>query len=249
MGNKLYDLINGVEVIQQQIKKNDFEQKKLEKEKELKKREIDKLYGAKIMEKKTDSNENFKKYLEISNILDKYSSFDVNIIGPVLADLMTKIEGKKYIFYNLEYNGIFNRNVVDYKKKAVFISKESERKELEAACVIKPEALFSDYKQYCLLDSYNDYGENIVTVYKCYNKSNLVGDLCLKIELEFPYLDFQKSYVKDFIDYIIDIKIKNDIKDISKEELELFLAEFLKNYEVCDNPLPKKKKKVKNIDK
>lgn len=254
MGKSINRLISEINFIQKQITQNDHEKRKLEKEKEIKKRKIDELYESRIIEKINNSKAEFSKYLEISNIFYKYSSFDVNILGPVLADLMTKIENEKYSYYTLEYSykedvGIWDHNIVDCKNTAVFIVKESESKDLFNTCYLTNNGIPNEYKHCCLSNSINEYKENYIYVYKGYNKINLVDDICLKIQLSFPYLNYQKPYVKEFIDYVINIRIKNKLKEITEEDLTLYLDEFIKNYEMQKESSQKAKKKVKKIDK
>lgn len=254
MENNLYNLINEVNFIQKKINKNDYEKIKLEKEKETKKKKIDELYESTITEKIDNSKAEFNKYLEISNILYDYSSFDVNILGPVLADLMSEMESEKYSYYTLEYSykedvGVFDHNIVDYKDTAAFISKDVESKNLFNVCYVSTNGIPNEYKHCCLLESVKVYEENNICIYKCHNKRNLTDDLCLKVDLAFSFLSYQKTYVKQFIDYVIDIRIKNKIKKINREELNLYLDEFIKNYEIQNNSSQKTKKKVKKIDK
>lgn len=256
MKKTLSDLIEEVSFLQKQMNQNDFDRKKLEKEKEDKKIKIDELYKSKIIEKINNSKAEYKQYLEISNIILKYSSFDINILGPILADLMTKIENEKYSYYTLEYSykedvGIWDHNTVDCEEKAAVISKESERANLEIACLIKDDydSFPYEYKHCCLLDSINNSGKNYIYIYEGHNERNLNDEICLEVKLAFPFLNYQKPYVKDFIDYVIDIRIKNELKEISHEQLEEFLNEFLKNYEAQKDSSQKSKKKVKKIDK
>lgn len=271
MGNKSISFVEEVEGIKNQINKIDFQRNSLKNEKKEKKRkiadfykpildekkekekEIDVYYEHKIEEKSNDIQLKYEEYFEIINEIAKFSVFNVFYLGPILADLMTKLEGEKFSFYTMKYSyekdfGIWDHNIETVKDTAAVISKDCDREKLEFYGLNSDLGVFTDYyKENCLFDSVlcEEYPEYI----KVYESVGMRFIHNSKLKIMFPFLEYQKPYVKDFIDYVIDIRIKHQIEKISKEQLEEFLNEFLKNYEMPNNTSQKTKKKVKKIDK
>ena len=185
--------------------------------------------------KQADLDKIIEKY---NNILEVYSTFDIDSIGKAIAFIVSSIEEKDYIFqraihdtflwHSYVNDGGYERN---NNKICIVIEKALKRdiysdKNLMNNCIkklIKEEkAILLDESSYTRYDNYK------VTFYNSITSINKNIDLS-----SFPY-------IKDFIDYVVQYRFDNNLINIDFQELNYL------SYDFINNKMGKKKKRNKD---
>lgn len=160
------------------------------------------------------------------NLLEKYSTFDSELIGSVIEKLITLFEGEEYSCQEAnhetyEYKStVFGSESFKVNKKILMIVKGSQKQEYyhdynEQDNEIN--RLMSNEQAFILAESKYNYSKNITfyTVYEGKLKS---------------LIDFNKfSYVKDFIDLVVEYRFKNNLDKVSEKELLSLMSELVLN--------------------
>jgi len=135
---------------------------------------------------------------ELCKIIEKYSKFDLRVIGPVLADIASVFEGKKYVFSE-------TKNC----DGCAFLAPESNTDHLKGNIILKSKMNSESEKQKYMLKFYSTYDRD---------------DVCPNISYG-TYGEF--DYLREYIDRVIQYKSENEVDTISQEELETLKWDFL----------------------
>ncbi len=162
-----------------------------------------------------------EKCYKTAEIIEKYSSFQSSTIGQVFAELIGIYKQKKYISYT-EYAKLCYTNYL-----------------LDSILIIMPEEKRSFYTWI------HDDDDKIVSFKKTkddktitvYTKEDSLLSMRPNIKYNIVYNDDIDNpsnllFIKEFIDYVINYRIENEIDDISLEELEKLKDEFINNHQV-----------------
>lgn len=210
--NNLYDV---------ERKTNDLNN---EKNNEIRK-EIDKLekkYNSINEENLLEIKTRKAKLENVKIQIDKYSTFNKNMIGKILSKLMTIIEGKEYVFINAKHKTferectVFGSEIFETEK---FIDLIIEKKYSSDYYIDFDETKNSVnnlvLKNRGILLNSSDYH---ISKMKFYNvRNNMYSTIDYKLF----------TYVKEYIDLIIDYRYKNEIEIVDKELLLKLLYEFV----------------------
>lgn len=197
--NNKYMLLEQIksEKINERNKKIDYYVSKIKKE------YIDKL--EKIEEKLNHT----KKETEIfNNLLKKYSTFNLDIIGNAIKDLMNLVENDEYVYLEID------RNLDKFKKFVQFDKNKITN------IIINKEKInnLNEWYEDSLVLSKNDiknYNKNITfyTFFLNYIRCNI---------------DYDKfGYIKDFIDNIIEYRFNNNLIEFTEKDMLLFMKDYV----------------------
>lgn len=206
-----------------QQKKEELELKQNQKLKELEETLREKYRSSKelITKEMKRLNKGVETY---SQKIKTFSTFPISMIGEIFADLLTTYEGEPYCFQKTKYrtkiikNCIFDRVEVDVIKNIAMMIKKED---------MEPEYHYSFHNP--ALFAHN--GE-IIVLDECEKEDTLGDEICfyefnsstnqLSSHVRFGRFD----YVKEFIDFVIDFRIKNNRLDIDVEEMQGLLKQF-----------------------
>lgn len=209
------------EICQQKQEKLDLNQ--IQKLKELEETLREKYRSSKelIAKEMNRLNKGVETY---SQKIKTFSTFPISMIGEIFADLLTTYEGEPYCLQKTKYrtkkieNCVFDRVEVDVIKNIAMIIKEED---------MEPEYRYSFHNP--ALFAHN--GE-IIVLDECEKEDTLGDEICfyefnsstnqLSSHVRFGRFD----YVKEFIDFVIDFRIKNNQLDIDVEEMQGLLKQF-----------------------
>ena len=251
----LCSIINNIKSTYNSI---DEERNRLLKEKEKLILNLENQYQCKIKSldsKQSDINETIKKYKQI---LQTYSTFDIDSIGEIIAFIISSVENEEYIFQeiiafiissveNEEY--IFQRAIHATYLWHNYVGYDGEyEKNNNKICIIIKKGLRQDcyldknlmsncikkimkQERVILLDESSSCYDNYkVTFYNSIINTNNNIDLS-----SFPY-------IKDFIDYVIQYRYENNLIKIDSRRLNYLAISFI------EDRIEKKKQLIKNTD-
>ena len=218
----------------------DEERNRLLKEKEKLILNLENQYQYKIKSldsKQSDINETIKKY---NQILQTYSTFDIDSIGEIIAFIISSVENEEYIFQRAIHATYLWHNYVGYdgeyeknNNKICIIIKKNLRqdcyldKNLMSNCIKK---IMKQERVILLDESSSRYDNYKVTFYNSIINTNNNIDLS-----SFPY-------IKDFIDYVIQYRYENNLIKIDFRQLNYLAISFI------EDRIEKKKQLIKNTD-
>lgn len=224
-------LLETLKSMQNQHLQNQEEEKKtyeeMDKEIEEAKNKIKLSYQNKITLLK-DNNSNLKKEMEnTKKLLEKYSTFNSGMIGNVLAKLVSLVEGEDYSYNEAIHN--------TYKFECTVFGMDSSKVQNKLLMIVK-----DNYKK----NYYDDYDENSNEIFKLVKAGNsfvllenedyfdkkmksitfyTFKDGILKFLIELNKF----SYIKEYIDLVLEYRFKNMIDNISEKELLGLMSKFI----------------------
>ena len=167
-----------------------------------------------------------QKIDEYCKKVEEYSTFDDQVIGEVLSSIISAFEGKVYFYQDACYYTsqteyyFFEKREFDVCKQVKIVVAESDRHTQydDQSLGLRSINRLADRSLVLVLDEDIDPLSDKITFYQ----SNPVNhNLIQKV-------NFGKfSYVKDFIDYVISYLMKNNLKEINKEQLDKIKVNFL----------------------
>ena len=233
----LFSIINN---IKSTYNSTDEERNRLLKEKEKLILNLENQYQYKIKSldsKQSDINETIKKY---NQILQTYSTFDIDSIGEIIAFIISSVENEEYIFQRAFHATYLWHNYVGYdgeyeknnNKICIIIKKDLRQdcyldKNLMSNCIKK---IMKQERVILLDESSSRYDNYKVTFYNSIIITNNNIDLS-----SFPY-------IKDFIDYVIQYRYENNLIKIDFRQLNYLAISFI------EDRIEKKKQLIKNTD-
>lgn len=202
------------------------------------KRLIEEKYLTLELKSLDELNKNVDELCNYSKLIEEYSTM-YNGIFDILLELISIYEGEPYVLEKLNYhknNSLPSEvwNVFMIMSKSTFQNIKNPRyvKEgyyyhlLKSGLAIK---VIEDWSQYDLPDK--------ISFYKTDNMSRII-----------PQINFNKfPYVNQFIDYVINYRLENNIKHLSKIVMYKLKDEFiLLNFDnICNNYKMKEEQKLK----
>lgn len=166
----------------------------------------------------------YKVIDDLCKTVEKYSFFDVDRIGKILSQLITIFEGEKFIYQSTNLYPNIKRDQVDSCINGKYTN------------VIVLNSLSKPYYNERYLNSLVKNGNAIVLFkgehprFKKYDIKFYQANLDTTHRIN-QCIGFGKlAYVKDFIDYVINFKIENNIEDISFEQLDKLKDTFICMY-------------------
>ena len=185
-------------------------------------------------------NKNNNEILNNKKTIQKYSTFNLNIIGKIIAKLISTIELEEYVFticthdtYYFEI-GPYGKDsfpttnecflvVLKGNKSNYYRDRDDSHDEISSLCFKK--------KAYLL-----------------YEGEKNVDKAILPLETINPN---RIDYVDEFLNELVDYKIDNEIENISKDKLEILLNKFLykKSKLILDNKERKRLEEQKELER
>ena len=171
--------------------------------------------------KKTLLNHYQDIYYQKIKIINKYTNFDMRILGPILASIVSVFEGHLFVYQDLMIQAKPNeKNYVNY---LAIVDEKYVGGDLQD--LISNNLAYPIYKNYMLLlrgtptKSVCDYEINFYSI----RNDNIQGEENISYILNTE----QIPYLKEFIDYVIDYRFKNNILNIKEEDLLNLRKEFI----------------------
>lgn len=163
----------------------------------------------------------YKKYLEerdnIKKNIHKSATFDINIIGPYIAKLISVFENKNFKFEE----GIVNAKDIEFYEQYLYY----KDKVYMCAIITNSSLKYLNEKDIHIYkyDSIKEYlNSDDILIYFAYSKKDLVE----MYDENFKYIfDNKYPYVKEFIDILIYIKYVNGF--ITEEQINQELNDFI----------------------
>lgn len=179
--------------------------------------EINEKYHQKeaLLDKKLkECNEAIQEHYKL---IEKYSIFDEQEISKIFQELITIFEGEDYI---RQTNTVCSSQYsYRYNYANIIINKD----EANDSLVYSKEDLNILAKQ----------GKALIIKYNSSKKENSsikFYELNKKGDLKQLFKFGKFKYLKDFIDLVISYRIDNDIENISEDELQLLMKEFISTH-------------------
>ena len=203
---------------------------KRESEYRIAKEQIDRKYAKTIEENNITLKDAQEQLYIFDGKVDEYSSFNALEFGDILADLVTIMEGEKYIYQEaVHHTRILKPNRLTREKGLIdasfnirMITKDKVKTQVYYSSrdyVDSPIQELLENGSAILLEDTEKPRETMIKFYK--SQSGKVKSLA-------NYGKF--DYVKEYIDGVINYKYQNNNWDITQEELLLLLSEFIKAY-------------------
>lgn len=179
-----------------------------------------------LQEQTIDVTREINKEKIEEELLIKYSTFDLEILGKCLEHLVSIFEGENFLYTEAIYNSKITKHGVtdsweeDFKTRVKMIVKESKiinnyKNSSHSNSVIDKlindgNAIILEEKDYFLMDS------DIITIYSL-KDNQLISNI--------NFNDFH--YVKEFIDNIIQLKIQHNKINFSEKDILSYMEKFV----------------------
>lgn len=185
----------------------------------------DELLKKLMQDVRANYDEVIDKYLKD---IKKYFIFDVRLLGSIIASIVSIFEGHLFCYQDVlviekeDNQGYFyHRNyllIVDTQERRDNYTQEEidELIKMKKAIVLKKNSFSSKTKR--TSKSWTEYEEEFYTVVS----TGVESDTFLRTELS-------ASYIKDFIDFVIDARIEKKIEKIDEATLLVLRKEFIQN--------------------
>lgn len=188
-----------------------------------------KLYENEIEKIKTALDKTKKEAAYFNKLLEKYSTFNVEIIGNAIQQLMNVVENDEYVYLEI------NPNSKKFKKFWMFDKNEIINVILQKN---KTNDFYRWYEDSVILSTTNkkDYDRNITFYWAVYN------DIMCNTK-------FKKfNYVKDFVDNLIEYRFNNNLIEFTQKDMLIFLKDYItKNKDsIIENHYQNPKQKILN---
>lgn len=200
----------------------------------------------KSLKREIESTEKHLKDLE--ELIIECSSFDSDLLGEILQYLVSAFEKESYIYQKAVHNttevyhGWDDRCLAIVKNEVIIIIKESKKEEeysdyntnIISRLIKNGDAILLSEKQQPSFEK-----KEKITLYK---KPNYYSTFLGIIESTYDCGSF--DYIEKFINIIMQYKIENKLKEISKKDLLDFAKDFLlEKQRTVENKKTKKKQK------
>lgn len=172
-------------------------------------------------------NELFNKKVRV---IEKYSNFDMRVLGSILASIVSVFEGHQFVYQDVTITGA--KDVNNYYSNTNYLmlvdeklwqekSREEDIATLPKESFIIKKTMFSSRTKQPTKSSF-EYEENFYEIVNYYVNGN--GDVRSLLKKEqFPYL-------KDFMDYVITYRMQNKLENIKEETLLALRKEFIESH-------------------
>lgn len=185
-------------------------------------------------------NKNNNEILNNKKTIQKYSTFNLNIIGKIIAKLISTIELEEYKYIKCTHDTYYFESG-PYGKDSFPTTNE------------------------CFLVVSN--GNDLMYYKDRDDNNNIINNLCINKKAYLLYEGEKSStstilpmerynlnnldYVNEFINYVIDYRVDNDIEKISYSQLEVLLTNFLykKSKLILDNKERKRLEEQKELER
>lgn len=212
-----------------QINELDEKINSLEEEKNNKINLIIKKHVLQIKEIEDQKHENENIIVAKKQVISDNSNFDCDLIGNVISKLISIIEKEPYKYYNAKYyiNGVEYDPMYSgsYDLNTVYLINKEK----------KVSTVYEDNRQDRMkLIPFYEKDDDIILLFRSKDKRYYHDEE--KTEIKFydadqTNVDVKRfSYVIDFINYVIEYRIENNVNDITSEELEKLVDEFIDRY-------------------
>ena len=199
----------------------------LEREKEIEKttKKIIKSYSQKLTQNDKDITFAKKELNAFDKLFAKYSTFDINLVGKAIQQLISIVENEEYIYKQ-----------VTHKFKIVqfgFIDSWTEDVQIKVKIIVRKDKLINCYESSdsgeSKIDELVKNGDALLLTEKdkdnndekCIFYTSQDGQVICNV-------DFGKfDYIKKFIDSIIQYRFQNDLTKFTEKDMLSFMKNFL----------------------
>ncbi len=225
--------LDNLEKLSQELKKNVDTKKKIlkDREKDIENaiNQINLKYTDEINHNISEKKEIMNKYSQVKDLIEKYSTFNKKTLGQVLAELTSTYKQEEYISYSatIMYYIMYNNSL---PLNGLMITPTYDKREEFSDMYIEDhnDRLIALANYYKTTNYYKSYGETI-KIYEADEPALLHTNIVYNNDINNPK---NVIFIKEFIDYVINYRIENNIDDISLEELEKLKDEFINNHQV-----------------
>ena len=158
--------------------------------------------------------------LDLKKKIEDYSSFDLVMIGEALSKIINYYENETYSYQQTHYFCIdyaVGGGMIFVAHPALIIN-DSVKRRFYSFKTDDLDTLIQEGNGVILIDDLKNSEVDSINIYSFNDKTN---------ELKLNVLFGRFKYLKDFINKVIVYKLKNNITDISNEELESIMYEFI----------------------
>ncbi len=228
--NEQIDLFETLGSIRNQYLQSQEELKKIDKQMKEELAEAERKIRASYQEKIDSSKDNcttLRQALENhKKLLENYSTFDSKTIGETIEKLVCLVEGEDYCYQEAihethEYEtNVWGCDSFRVRKRVSMIVKGSDK-----------QGYYYDYEeQENEIEKLAEKNQAIVLAQTKEHKQEKIrfytaNDGTIKCLVNFH----QFSYVKDFLDSVIQYRFRNNLNDVSQKELLVLMNEFILN--------------------
>lgn len=181
------------------------------------KAKINEKYNFLLGNSNNDLDNKINEIYNQCKLIEKYSTFNVKDIGKILASLMSIYEAENYLVKTISYKikgALFN--------DIMLIINEKKFEQLTAKNEIQESQINIIVKNGFALKLLEDFSENQfpkkISIYE--------ADPMGRVNQNVNFRSF--TYVKNFIEYVINYRIENNLENISFEDLEMLRNQFIK---------------------
>ncbi len=226
--NEYKDLFDALNLIYKKYSSSQMEEKTLSKQMKeeisKKEKEIKLAYQEKINLSKNNSSILKKEWEHYKKQLENYSTFNSEMIGNIIEKLISLIEGEEYSFQKASHDTyeyettVFGSECFNVNKKLLMIVKGNQKQahyydySAEENVVKK---LIRKHNAILLADNTYSYDKSI--------KFYTVNDGKVRGLIDFNGF----SYVKEFIDIIVEYRFNNSLDKITERELLELMRQFV----------------------
>lgn len=192
------------------------EEKKVEEIKKITK-SIEEKYSGKIEKYNEEFKNSVSNIHEYCKLIEKYSTFNSIYIAYILAELISVFEGKKYIISEMSYHP--EKGSPAQVQDILVIIEEKNLEKINAINHISERYFYHliKTKKIILVDSkYSLYMPETIKFYK-FETGTINQNISLR----------GYTYLKDYIDMVINYRIENNKSEITDEELEKLKNQFI----------------------
>ncbi len=196
---------------------------KMKKELEESARKIKLSYQERINISQNNCSDLKRKLEDYKKLLESYSTFDSKMIGHIIEKLVSLVEGEEYSYQEADHETyereatVFGSELFRVSKKKLMIVKSNKKQgyyhdyDEQHNEVVK---LIQNKEAILLVDG--EYHQEKITFYNA-NKGEITS-----------LVDFKGfSYVKDFLDLVIQFRFENSLDKISEKELLNLMSKFI----------------------
>lgn len=184
-------------------------------------------YAPKITKNNEDIIVAKKELNDFDGLFVKYSTFNIDLIGSAIQQLISMIENEEYSYAKVthKYKEVIHGIMDSWDEEVETKVKIIVRKDKLENCYI------SSYKSESKIDELVKKGYAILLYENRYNSKNIVfytskdGDVS-------SHIDFGKfNYIKEFMDSLVQYRFQNDIVEMTEKEMLSFMKNFIIEHE------------------
>ncbi len=177
---------------------------------------IEREYNISLDSNNVDLNNIIEEIHSQCKIIEQYSTFNIKDISNILASLISIYESESFLVENLSYKvkgALFN--------DALLIINKKKYEHLSSKFVIQEKDINILVKNGFAIKLLKDFSKSQFPTKISFYKADSMGRINQKVNFR------SFTYIRDFMEYVINYRIENNLDEISFDELEMLRNEFI----------------------